>query len=187
METHTIRSRDNVSYVYLEDDGIFPNNARLPLLKYNAAVAVQGHDPAAIFENLFNDNDWVGSWRNGVYNMHHYHSSAHEVLGVYSGAALVQFGGEQGVRIEVQAGDVAVVPAGVAHKRLHSSADFRVVGAYPVGQTWDMCYGREEERPGTDHVIAAVPLPLTDPVHGRKGPLLQLWSACWFPSIKNRG
>jgi uncharacterized protein YjlB len=175
MEKHTIHSRDSVSYVYLTDDGVFPNNARFPLLKYSDAVAIRGGDPAAAFEGLFDGNDWVGSWRNGVYNVHHYHSSAHEVLGVYSGSALVQFGGEQGVRVEVKAGDVAVVPAGVAHKRLSSSGNFAVVGAYPVGQMWDMCYGREGERPGTDRVIAAVPIPGNDPVHGKNGPLLDLW------------
>jgi uncharacterized protein YjlB len=176
VETYTVHSRDNVSYVYLEDDGIFPNNARFPLLKYSDAVPIGGSDPAAAFENLFNSNDWVGSWRNGVYNVHHYHSSAHEVLGVYSGSATVQFGGEQGVRLEVKAGDVAVVPAGVAHKRLRSSGVFGVVGAYPVGQKWDMCYGREGERPGTDRVIAAVPIPGYDPVLGADGPLVQLWT-----------
>jgi uncharacterized protein YjlB len=175
MEANKIYSRENVDYVYLADDGIFPNNQRFPLLRYNSAVPIQGNDPAALFERLFSDNGWVGSWRNGVYNMHHYHSSAHEVLGVYSGSALVQFGGEQGVQVEVQAGDVAVVPAGVAHKRLHSSAGFRVVGAYPVGQMWDMCFGREGERPGTDRNIEAVPLPNADPVHGGSGPFLELW------------
>ena len=90
MEANKIYNRDNVDYVYLYDDDTFPNNPRFPLLKYREAVPIQGHDPAAIFERIFNDNSWVGSWRNGVYSMHHYHSSAHEVLGVYSGSALVQ-------------------------------------------------------------------------------------------------
>ena len=170
MEATRIYSSENVDYIWLHDDGIFPNNPRFPLLKYGNAVPIQGPDPAALFESLFNDNSWVGSWRNGVYGMHHYHSSAHEVLGVYSGSALLQFGGEQGIRVEVKAGDVAVIPAGVAHKRVHSSDDFRVVGAYPEGQVWDMCYGREGERPRADHAIASVPLPRTDPVYGDTGP-----------------
>ena len=77
----------------------------------------------------------------------------------------------------VQAGDVAVIPAGVAHKRIYSSGDFSVVGAYPKGQMWDMCYGREGERPGTDRTIASVPHPRTDPVHGKQGTLLEIWSS----------
>ena len=90
MEATRKYSRENVDYIWLHDDGIFPNNPNIPLLKYGNAIPIQGTDPAALFESLFNDNSWVGSWRNGVYSMHHYHSSAHEVLGVYSGSALVQ-------------------------------------------------------------------------------------------------
>jgi uncharacterized protein YjlB len=101
MEANRIYSRENVDYVYLSDDGIFPNNLNIPLLKYRDAVPVQDRDPATIFEGLFKGNRWVGSWRNGVYGMHHYHSAAREVLGIYSGSAVVQFGGERGVRIEV--------------------------------------------------------------------------------------
>ena len=143
--------------------------------KYNGALKLEGSDPASAVERLLNGNRWVRSWRNGVYSMHHYHSTAHEVLGVYSGTAQVQFGGEKGPQVDVQAGDVVVIPAGVAHKRLSSSQDFMVVGAYPEGQMWDMCYGREGERPETDRNISAVPNPQTDPVYGSTGPLLELW------------
>jgi uncharacterized protein YjlB len=87
----------------------------------------------------------------------------------------VQFGGETGPVIIASAGDVIVIPAGVAHKNLLSSHDFRVVGAYPAGQTWDMKYGKKEERPAADHRISAVALPETDPVKGAGGPLIKLW------------
>jgi uncharacterized protein YjlB len=173
---HEVHSHDAVDYVFLSDDGTFPNNSRLPLLKYNAAVQLEDPDHAANFEHIFHANRWVGSWRNGVYAVHHYHSSAHEVLGVYGGTAVVQFGGEQGIAVEVKAGDVVVIPAGVAHKRLRSSMDFRVVGAYPEGQSWDMCYGREGERPETDRNISRVPVPATDPVYGGSGPLREIWT-----------
>lgn len=170
-----IRRSGIVDYVFLTDDGTFPNNRRLPLLKYNGALQLPGKDPASAFEGCFHAHRWVESWRNGVYGMHHYHSSAHEVLGVYGGSAEIQLGGEQGVRVEVAAGDVVVIPAGVAHRRIRSSPDFGVVGAYPEGQRWDMCYGREGERPGTDRNISQVPDPATDPVFGVEGPLLKLW------------
>jgi uncharacterized protein YjlB len=160
-----------------QDDGTYPNNESLALLAYRGALELSGPDPAALFERLLAANGWGGSWRNGVYGFHHYHSTAHEVLGVYGGTARVQFGGEEGVVVEVQAGDVVVIPAGVAHKNLGASRDFWVVGAYPRGQSPDMNYGREGERPRADERIARVPLPAADPVYGDSGPLVEYWKA----------
>lgn len=161
----------------LEDDGTFPNNPDHPLIVYKKAIRIEGNQGANIIENIFHSNSWGGSWRNGIYPFHHYHSTAHEVLGVYKGEAKVQFGGEKGPVLAVGAGDVVVIPAGVAHKNINSSHDFRIVGAYPDGQTWDMNYGKKGERPAADKNIATVPDPMTDPVYGSKSPLLDLWSA----------
>ena len=69
----------------LTDDGIFPNNARLPLLVYRQAVTLPSSDPATVFETLFAEHQWGSSWRNGIYGFHHYHSTAHEVLGCFVG------------------------------------------------------------------------------------------------------
>ena len=159
----------------LTDDGIFPNNARLPLLVYRQAVTLPSYDPAAVFETLFADHQWGSSWRNGIYGLHHYHSTAHEVLGVFHGHATVQFGGDQGVVLSLQAGDVVIIPAGVAHKNLGASRDFGVVGAYPRGQRWDVCYGKPGERPRAEQNIARVPMPGADPVYGSHGPLGDYW------------
>jgi len=159
----------------LKDDGIFPNNSELPLLLYQHGVKLPERDGAAYFEKLFKRNSWGGSWRNGIYGYHHYHSTAHEVLGVYGGRARVQLGGGKGVLVEVGPGDVVIIPAGVAHKNIKSSSDFRVVGAYPKGQTWDMNYGKAGERPTADRNIEKVPLPVADPVFGRNGPLALHW------------
>jgi len=164
-----------VSSHLLTDNGVFPNNANCPLLVYPQALALSGSDPAALFEALFTQNHWPAAWRNGVYAFHHYHSTAHEVLGIFSGRARVQFGGENGVVLEVKAGDVVVIPAGVSHKNLGASLDFSVVGAYPKGQNWDMQYGKPGERPAADARIARVGLPAADPVHGETGPLMSLW------------
>ncbi|MBS0000436.1 MAG: hypothetical protein KFF73_15755 [Cyclobacteriaceae bacterium] len=68
-----------------------------------------------------------------------------------------------------------LIPAGVAHKNLGSSADFRVVGAYPEGQSWDMNYGKEWERPTADENIRKVKLPVMDPVFGQEGPVIDQW------------
>lgn len=124
---------------------------------------------------LFSENGWGISWKNGIYSVHHYHSTAHEVLGIYTGWASVQVGGDSGIIMEVKTGDVVVIPAGVAH-RLVDSGSLGVVGAYPAGQQWDMQYGNQGERPGTDHAIARVPLPRADPVLGPRGPLTDLWT-----------
>ncbi|CAB1078026.1 Cupin domain-containing protein [Olavius algarvensis Delta 1 endosymbiont] len=160
----------------LKDDGTFPNNGKLPLIVYQGILVLSGSDPAATAENLFALNGWSGSWRNGIYGFHHYHSMAHEVLGVYSGSAQVQLGGDQGVSLTVNCGDVIIIPAGVAHKNLGADHDFRVVGAYPRGQAPDMCYGKSGERPRADRNIAEVSLPKMDPGYGNAGPLAKHWT-----------
>lgn len=159
----------------LTDDGTFPNNEKLPLLIYREAIDLEGGSGAAAVEQLLHGNNWTNSWRNGIYSFHHYHSTAHEVLGIYSGSARVQLGGREGITENVDAGDVIVIPAGVAHKNLGSSSGFRCVGAYASGESWDMKYGREGERPAADENIARVPLPTTDPVFGESGPLPDQW------------
>ncbi len=160
---------------HLKDDGRIPNNAKLPLVTYEHAVRLPQQDAASAVENLLKANNWGGSWRDGIYSYHHYHSTAHEVLVVFRGTAKVQLGGEKGITINVQAGDAVVIPAGVAHKNLGSSDDFAVVGAYPEGQKWDMNYGEPGERPKTDENIARVPLPKADPIYGKAGPLNDYW------------
>lgn len=159
----------------LEEDRFIPNN-RLPLVLYRRVIRLPARDPARLLEALFEQNGWTGTWRNGVYRYHHYHSVAHEVLGVFRGAATVQFGGERGLTLHFSAGDVVVIPAGVAHKNLGDSSDFGVVGAYPDGQEPDMCYGQPGERPQSDRRIARVSRPQKDPLFGANGPLLGEWS-----------
>src|SRR5215475_13981825 len=154
----------------LKDDAIFPNSS-LPLLFYRKIIAVDGKRPASIFEQHFAENDWTNSWRNGVYSFPHYHSTSHEVLGVYSGNANLRLGGLHGQNVEVHAGDVIVIPAGVAHQNLNASGDFGVVGAYPDGRYWDLLRGLPGERPKADHNIATLPVPNKDPVYGATGPL----------------
>lgn len=159
----------------LEDDGVFPNNPALPLVLYRNPLEQTTADLATIFETLFTRHQWPAAWRNGIFSFHHYHSRAHEVLGIYQGEAEVQLGGDNGLVVTIERGDVVVIPAGVAHKKLHSSRDFAVVGAYPVRQQPDTCYGKSGERPTADNNIAQVALPAADPVLGERGPIIEHW------------
>jgi uncharacterized protein YjlB len=161
----------------LPDTGTIPNNAKCPLLIYRGALALPEHEPACAIEKLLASNQWGGTWRNGIYPFHHYHSTAHEALAYYCGSARVQLGGEPGVIEEVRAGDVILIPAGTGHKNLGATGDFRVVGGYPRGQDWDMCYGKPDERPKANRNIAGVALPKADPIYGATGPLLKYWKA----------
>jgi uncharacterized protein YjlB len=154
------------------DDGDIPNN-RLPLIVYPGAV--KGGDMAAAFEKLFAANNWGGMWRNGIYPFHHYHSTAHEVLGIAKGTAEVRFGGEGGETLKVKAGDAVLIPAGVGHKRLSASDDLLVVGAYPKGEWADLMREGAEDRAGIRQRIAAVALPQADPVAGSDGPMAKAW------------
>lgn len=165
----------NVIAKLLPDGGAIPNNPKLPLLLYQDALALDNPDPAAAFERLFHEHEWRRSWRNGVYSFPHYHSTAHEVLGVFSGSAQIRLGGEGGIVQEIRAGDVVVLPAGTGHEKINSTRDFGVVGAYPPGPAYDMCYGKLGERPEADRRIAATPLPSNDPVFGEAGPLIEHW------------
>ncbi len=114
----------------------------------------------------------AGAWRDGIFSFHHFHSTAHEVLGVVSGSARAMLGGPCGREFELRAGDVVVLPAGTGHCNLGSSSDFVVVGAYQDGMSWDIRRGDPAEHDEVLSNIRAVPLPDRDPVGG---PLAQLW------------
>ncbi|MCB1487813.1 MAG: cupin [Bauldia sp.] len=157
------------------DDGDIPNNT-VPLIVYAQALDPAEGDLASRFEALFARNGWGGSWRNGIFPFHHYHSTAHEVLGIAGGGAEVLFGGEAGERLKVRAGDAVLIPAGVGHKRLSATPDLLVVGAYPGGQWADLMREGAEDREAIRSRIAAIAVP-DDPVGGRDGPVARLWEA----------
>ncbi|MDB6028272.1 MAG: Cupin 2 conserved barrel domain protein [Verrucomicrobiales bacterium] len=173
-EFATLINKPQMETFLLQDDTLIPNS-RWPLLIYRRAVKLTAMDPAETFEELFASNHWTNSWRDGIYPFHHYHSTTHEVLGVYNGSAEVQFGGENGIVQKIYSGDVIVIPAGVAHKNRGGSEDFSVVGAYPDGKEWDINYGRLQERPRANENLQRVELPRLDPVYGESGPLLRYW------------
>jgi uncharacterized protein YjlB len=163
----------NAVALWLTADGWVPNNSLLPLILYHAAIHNASPHPATAFEDLFRSNGWSPEWRNGVYPFHHYHSTAHEVLGFAAGTARLLLGGPDGQEVDVTPGDCVLLPAGTGHRCLEASADFLVVGAYPPGQKWDLC--RSALSAPEIAEMLTVPFPKSDPVLGTDGPLCSLW------------
>jgi uncharacterized protein YjlB len=158
------------------DDGSIPNNPRLPFLVYRGAVDLSGTpDPEDVIETTFARHGWGEMWRNGIYPYAHYHSMIHEALGIARGRAKVRFGGAQGRVLDLLAGDVVVLPAGTGHQGLWSAPELVVIGAYPKSGKYDLCRGSKAEYAKAIESIPQVPLPDTDPLHGKDGPLLSLW------------
>lgn len=155
----------------LGPNGWVPNNSVLPVLIYRGVVP--SGDPDAIEAQLLR-NAWRPDWRDGVYSYHHYHSTAHEALACSSGKAELMLGGEGGRQVQIEAGDLLVLPVGTGHCRIVASDDFLLVGAYPQGQGWDVC--RTAADRATLARIAAVPLPKGDTIDGTNGALTRLWS-----------
>lgn len=163
-----------VQTLLLQRNDWVPNNPDLPVIIYHQAVCLENIDPAALFEEIFASNGWPPQWRYGIYDYHHYHTQGHEVLGIASGHARLMLGGPDGQIVEVNAGDVLLLPAGTGHCNIGSSPDFLVVGAYPPGQHADIC----REAPTADQLsnIRKLPYPRQDPVQGLKGALSQYWT-----------
>lgn len=157
------------------DDGRVPNNP-MPFLIYQNVVNVASGHPEKILEELFGANGWGDMWRNGVYDYLHYHATVHEALGVARGHARVCFGGDAGEMLEIRAGDVAILPAGTGHQCVRASDDFSVVGAYPPGPKMQITRPTPENHAKALKTIPRVPLPESDPVMGRDGPLVRLWA-----------
>jgi uncharacterized protein YjlB len=133
-----------------------PNHPTFPVLLYREV----GGD----LRSLFGRHGWGGSWVDGVFDFHHFHSTSHEVLGVLAGAAVLELGGPQGESFEVSAGDVLVLPAGTGHRRATARDGFTVTGAYPPGQEdYDLLRRADD---AARERLAGVPVPEQDPVGG---------------------
>jgi uncharacterized protein YjlB len=126
-----------VKKYYLPATALIPNSPH-PLLHYTDLQI----DKAASFYDLFQKNGWEVQWiyRYGPTQRSHYHSGVHECMAVLSGNATIRFGvadtsphlddntygsarEEGGIEIEAHAGDVFILPAGVAHKTYNTKPD----------------------------------------------------------------
>ncbi|GGI33115.1 hypothetical protein [Bradyrhizobium guangdongense] len=160
--------------IVFEDDGLVPNNI-LPFLVYQGALTLDPKQPEQTIENLFETNDWGGTWRNGIFDYLHYHATVHEVLGAARGHARVRFGGDRGQELEIKAGDVAILPAGTGHQCIKASEDFCVIGAYPPGAKMEITRPTPENHAEALETIPKVARPPADPVTGKHGALMRLW------------
>lgn len=160
------------------DAGWCPNNPDLPLLVYRSvSETLPGEPLAKWFEECFGTNGWPPEWRYTVYPFPHFHSTSHEVIGVFRGSARIRFGDTTGKTLEMSAGDAVLIPAGVSHQLLESEGDFCGVGAYPTDFERDLIR-QDENAPSASTVaarIAHVPLPGQDPITGGTGPLHHYW------------
>ena len=159
-----------IETISCDSDDSIPNNPKYAVLLYKNVIK-QEESPL----DILNKNNWSNAWRSGIFPVHHYHSNTHEVLIVVSGNAIVQLGGEFGPHVDIQQGDVIIIPAGYGHKRVHSYHNFAVIGAYPNGQDYDFCTGNPDEWPQNIENIKNASLPDTDPIYGKDGPLFKYW------------
>ncbi len=143
-----------------------PNHPHFPVLLYRGVEAAAAG--ASEVRRIFAKHGWGGSWVNGVFPFHHFHSTSHEVLAVVAGRATIELGGPQGRPFEVSVGDVIVLPAGTGHRRASSDGAFTVVGAYPAGQEdYDLLRADDPaEVQDARERIAGLGSPAQDPVGG---------------------
>lgn len=173
--TRAAPRESSVETFHLAPHSWVPNNPRLPVIVYRRALTPGDQDLAQAFSARFEANDWPTQWLDGVFDYHHFHSTAHEVLGVLTGTAELILGGPGGRVVRVQAGDALLLPAGTGHCLLSLAGGFRVAGGYPRGQQWDI--RREALTPAELRAMQALPFPASDPIFGAKGPLIEHWLA----------
>ncbi|KAJ4262964.1 hypothetical protein NW762_006577 [Fusarium torreyae] len=167
-----------VSKHFIPAYNFIPNTSlqQKPLIIYHSAFR-RPVSPSAIESHLSSIGAVTPQWRYTMYSTTHFHSTSHEVLCISHGRARLCFGGEDNEgRVEpvVEEGDVVVVPAGVGHRLLEDlDGGFEMVGSYPEGFDWDMCYGKKGEE-NKVNAIKSLDWFRKDPVYGDKGPATEV-------------
>src|ERR1700761_4300883 len=83
-DTRHASAQPELTHFLLAPHRWVPNNARLPVMVYRHALP-EAKDLGNQFDAMFDANGWPPQWHDSVFDYHHYHSTAHEVLGVISG------------------------------------------------------------------------------------------------------
>jgi len=176
MQIKRANSNPRISSFILKRNKNFPNS-KLPVLIYRKALNLpaQKNKAANIMQKIFIHNGWSNSWRNGIYDFHHYHSNTHECMAICMGSANVILGGPNGKRIHLKQGDVIILPVGVGHKCTAKTSDFLCVGAYPEGKDYDTNIGTSDEYKKAINRIKSIPIPKHDPLFGKEGFLMSYW------------
>lgn len=148
-----------------------------PLLIYHSAFEPSTASASAIESHLSSIGVVDPQWRYTMYSTNHFHSTTHEVLCISGGRAKLCFGGEDNDgRVEpvVEKGDVVIVPAGVGHRLLEDQGGgFEMVGSYPTGFSWDMCYGKKGEENKVKGIEKLAWFD-KDPIYGEMGPAVDV-------------
>lgn len=168
-----------VQITNLSENKPYPNNS-LPVLYYENALGETLGDDYSSEDviNFFKNNGYEDGWSGVIEDEHHFHSNAHEALAVTRGEVTLQIGGPHADMKTFRKGDVLLLPAGTAHKRLDGSENFEVVGAYPEnGEKLDMQYGDTGDYDSIKKNISQVDLPLTDPVTGSPRDIEEYWQS----------
>ncbi|KAI5241433.1 hypothetical protein E4T43_05506 [Aureobasidium subglaciale] len=158
--------------------GLTPNTSiqKKPLLLYRGAFRANTR-ASQIEEHLRGLGVVEPAWRYTMYSTSHFHTTSHEVLCISHGSASLCFGHEDNpscVKETVKQGDVVIVPAGVAHRLLNDlEGGFEMVGSYPKGKSWDMCYGKKGEE-GKVKGIGGLGWFGKDPLYGETGPAVDV-------------
>jgi uncharacterized protein YjlB len=153
--------------IYFDRESDVPNST-LPVLLYRSVLPLHAAGKSSAFRERFKGTGWTGIWTDTIYDYTHFHSNAHEVLGIAEGKVTLRLGGDSGSIFRLKAGDMLVIPAGVGHRRLGGENGLKVIGAYPRGQShYDM------KRRG--RAIPRVDLPSADPFYGADGHLISAW------------
>ncbi|KAI4859722.1 RmlC-like cupin domain-containing protein [Hypoxylon rubiginosum] len=159
--------------------GLIPNTSiqNQPLFHYHGAFPAATLTASSVESHLTSVGVVEPQWRFTMYSTTHFHSTTHELLCITRGKAKLCFGGEDNpARVEkmVEKGDVLVLPAGVGHGLLEDvDGGFEMVGSYPKGSNWDMCYGKRGEEAKVQN-ISKLPWFEKDPIYGEKGPVLEV-------------
>ncbi|PSK34304.1 hypothetical protein B9Z65_8630 [Elsinoe australis] len=158
-------------------------NSRLPVLVYRNVLPRPHHQPSA--RAALEKNDWIQGGVFKHYPTHHYHTVTHECYAVFKGKTRYLVGkgplddAAKGIEFDLEAGDLVIQPAGVAHCNLESSDDFEYIGVYPQGSPhWDNNWCRVDAEETHEKSLTAeqIPIPSTDPVYGTNGPLVDIWT-----------